>query len=86
MAERLGRDLAVRGIVIVSGLARGIDAIAHQGALAVGGRAIGVSRYRNRRLLSKREQKSCTKKFWRMAPSSANFDGHASCARKFPYS
>ncbi len=42
MAERLGRDLAVRGIVIVSGLARGIDAIAHQGALAVGGRAIGV--------------------------------------------
>ena len=42
MAERLGRDLAVRGIVIVSGLARGIDAIAHHGALAVGGRAIGV--------------------------------------------
>jgi len=42
MAQRLGRDLAVRGIVIVSGLARGIDAIAHQGALAVGGRAIGV--------------------------------------------
>src|SRR5438552_11717101 len=42
MAERLGHDLAVRGIVIVSGLARGIDAIAHQGALAVGGRAIGV--------------------------------------------
>ncbi|HLZ11891.1 MAG TPA: DNA-processing protein DprA [Candidatus Acidoferrum sp.] len=42
MAERLGRDLAARGIVIVSGLARGIDAIAHQGALAVGGRAIGV--------------------------------------------
>src|SRR5215475_5338048 len=42
MAERLGRDLAIRGIVIVSGLARGIDAIAHHGALAVGGRAIGV--------------------------------------------
>jgi DNA processing protein len=32
----------VRGIVIVSGLVRGIDAIAHQGALAVGGRAVGV--------------------------------------------
>jgi len=42
MAERLGRDLALRGIVIVSGLARGIDAIAHQGALAVGAWAIGV--------------------------------------------
>ena len=42
MAERMGRDLAARGLTIVSGLARGIDAIAHQGALAVGGRAIGV--------------------------------------------
>jgi DNA processing protein len=42
MAERLGRELAARGIVIVSGMARGIDAIGHQGALAVNGRAIGV--------------------------------------------
>jgi len=42
MAERLGRDLAARGLVIVSGMARGIDAIGHQGALAAKGRAIGV--------------------------------------------
>ena len=42
MAERMGRDLAARGLTIVSGLARGIDAIAHGGATAVGGRAIGV--------------------------------------------
>jgi len=42
MAERMGKDLAKRGLVIVSGLARGIDAIAHQGATSVGGRAIGV--------------------------------------------
>jgi DNA processing protein len=42
MAERLGRDLAARGLIIVSGMARGIDAIGHQGALAVNGRAIGV--------------------------------------------
>jgi DNA processing protein len=42
MADRMGRDLASRGITIVSGLARGVDAIAHQGATAVGGRAIGV--------------------------------------------
>src|SRR5208282_3960127 len=42
MAERIGRDLASRGLTIVSGLARGIDAIAHQGAMAAGGRAIGV--------------------------------------------
>jgi DNA processing protein len=42
MAERLGRELAQRGIVIISGLARGIDAISHKGALAANGRAIGV--------------------------------------------
>jgi DNA processing protein len=42
MAERLSRELAMRGLVIVSGLARGVDAIAHQGALAANGRAIGV--------------------------------------------
>src|ERR1700682_5967078 len=42
MAERLGRELAARGLVMVSGMARGIDAIGHQGALAVNGRAIGV--------------------------------------------
>lgn len=42
MAQRLGRDLAARGLVIVSGLARGIDAIAHQGSMDAHGRAIGV--------------------------------------------
>jgi DNA processing protein len=42
MAERIGRDLAARGLVILSGLARGIDAIGHQGALAARGLAIGI--------------------------------------------
>lgn len=42
MAERLGRELGARGLAVISGLARGIDAIGHQGALAVGGLAIGV--------------------------------------------
>lgn len=42
MAQRLGRELAARGLVIVSGLARGIDAIAHHGAMDAHGRAIGV--------------------------------------------
>jgi DNA processing protein len=42
MAQRLGRDLAARGLVIISGLARGIDAIGHQGAMDAQGRAIGV--------------------------------------------
>jgi len=34
MAERLARDLAARGLVIASGLARGIDSSSHKGALA----------------------------------------------------
>ena len=42
VAERMGRELAKRGLVIVSGLARGVDALAHAGTTAVGGRAIGV--------------------------------------------
>lgn len=41
MAERLARDLAGRGIVMVSGLAVGIDAAGHQGALD-GGRTVAV--------------------------------------------
>ena len=43
MAERLARDLAARGLVIVSGLARGIDATAHKGALGPAqGTTVGV--------------------------------------------
>src|SRR5271170_2192659 len=43
MAERLARDLADRGLVVVSGLARGIDASAHKGALSsANGATIGV--------------------------------------------
>ncbi|HXC34000.1 MAG TPA: DNA-processing protein DprA [Verrucomicrobiae bacterium] len=43
VAERLGQDLAARGLVIVSGMARGIDSSAHQGACrAAHGGAIGV--------------------------------------------
>ena len=34
MAERIARDLAERGLVIASGLARGIDSSSHKGALA----------------------------------------------------
>src|SRR5579871_2693355 len=34
MAEKLSRDLAAHGVVIASGLARGIDASAHRGAMS----------------------------------------------------
>ena len=42
VAERLGADLAARGVTIVSGLARGVDAAAHLGALSGGGPTLAV--------------------------------------------
>jgi DNA processing protein len=42
MAERLAIDLAARGLVILSGMARGVDSAAHRGAIAAKGKTVAV--------------------------------------------
>ena len=42
MAERLSCDLAIQGLVIVSGMARGVDTASHRGAISAKGKTIAV--------------------------------------------
>jgi DNA processing protein len=42
MAERLACDLAAQGLVIVSGMARGVDTASHRGAIAAKGKTVAV--------------------------------------------
>ena len=42
VAHRLGADLARRGMIVVSGMARGVDSAAHRGALDGGGATVAV--------------------------------------------
>src|SRR5260370_8319118 len=42
MAERLACDLAAQGLVIISGMARGIDTASHRGAISAKGKTVAV--------------------------------------------
>ena len=42
MAERLASDLASQGLVIISGMARGVDTASHRGAIAAKGKTVAV--------------------------------------------
>jgi DNA processing protein len=42
MAERLACDLAAQGLVIISGMARGVDTASHRGAISAKGKTIAV--------------------------------------------
>jgi len=42
MAERLACDLSARGLIIISGMARGVDSAGHRGAIAAKGRTVAV--------------------------------------------
>ena len=72
VAERLAADLAARGVVVVSGLARGVDSAAHRGALAAGGSTRGRARIRRRRHLSARARGARARRSRPTARSSAS--------------
>jgi DNA processing protein len=42
MAERLAYDLAAQGLVIISGMARGVDTAGHRGAISAKGKTVAV--------------------------------------------
>jgi len=42
MAERLACDLATQGLVIISGMARGVDTASHRGAISAKGKTVAV--------------------------------------------
>ncbi len=68
----LASRLSARGLVIVSEMACGIDAIGHQGAMDANGRASGVLAQASMSVIQ-RKTKSRTKKCWSATRSSANF-------------
>jgi hypothetical protein len=80
--EQLGREIAARGLVVASGMARGIDAIAHQGAWLStprrrrAGTGVGVA--------TPRKTRNSTRRYQNAARSSASSRWARTLPRKFP--
>ena len=73
ISERIARDLAERGLVIVSGLARGVDSSAHRGACAASRGARLASWAAGLTWSIRRRIASCLPKSKSAARSSASF-------------
>ena len=58
-AEKLSYELALCGITIVSGMARGIDSAAHRGALKAGGKTIAIMGSGHNRIYPPENKKLC---------------------------
>jgi predicted Rossmann fold nucleotide-binding protein DprA/Smf involved in DNA uptake len=85
MAERLACDLAVQVLVILSGMARGVDTASHRRAIAAKGKTVAVFGT-GVDIISLKENRVCRSRFWRLRelsfPNSAW--EHALRRRTFP--
>jgi DNA processing protein len=86
MPERLARDSADRGLVIVSGLARGVDSSAHKGALSsAAGATIGVLGCGIDVIYPKGEQENFRGDGNARRDHFGIYDGHVSARRTFQF-
>jgi hypothetical protein len=82
MAEMLSRDLAAHGIVILSGMARGVDTAAHRGALEARGKTVAVWGTGIDVIYPKENKKLAEQ----ILDPERIFYGDISCAAEFPHS